>query len=190
MAITVWGALALLFGALTVFFLFSSKRRKMRKVPVPVCIAIGCACFVTALIVLLRVQSNEALHRVVRSGSVDEAAALIAKSPELLKTFDRLGVTPLHAAAWEGREDMVQLLLKKGVDANIPGDDGSTPLYCAAIQGHLGVARILLANGADPTIKAKGGLNALDLARRHGHAELAELLSQAVDKSQPKKDTQ
>ena len=58
------------------------------------------------------------------------------------------GKVALHAAAYQGHEDMVQVLLSAGADLEAVGNDGTTPLYLAAQQKHKGVVQILLQKGA------------------------------------------
>lgn len=42
---------------------------------------------------------------------------------------DEVGDTPLHKAAWHGRNDVAKLLIARGVDVNAKGQYGSTPLH-------------------------------------------------------------
>ena len=58
------------------------------------------------------------------------------------------GKGALHAAAYQGHEDMVQVLLLAGADLEAVDNDGTTPLYLAAQQKHKGVVQILLKAGA------------------------------------------
>ena len=58
------------------------------------------------------------------------------------------GKGALHAAAYQGYEEMVQVLLSAGADFEAVGNDGTTPLYLAAQQKHRGVVQILLKAGA------------------------------------------
>ena len=58
------------------------------------------------------------------------------------------GKGALHAAAYQGHEEMVQVLLSAGADFEAAGNDGTTPLYLAAQQKHRGVVQILLKAGA------------------------------------------
>jgi ankyrin repeat protein len=62
---------------------------------------------------------------------------------------DRLGRTPLHYAANEGRGSDAVLLLQGGADPNAKDDNGWTPLHFAAQSGTLQVATLLLQNGAE-----------------------------------------
>src|SRR4051794_8066380 len=63
---------------------------------------------------------------------------------------DRLGVTPLMAAAQLGRADMAGLLLRHGASVNAESPFGSTPLACAALTGNADTVGVLLRSGANP----------------------------------------
>lgn len=62
---------------------------------------------------------------------------------------DRLGRTPLHYAANEGRLEDATLLLESGADPNARDDNGWAPLHFAAQSGMLQIAELLLSKGAD-----------------------------------------
>ena len=58
--------------------------------------------------------------------------------------------TPLQAASWSGRMDVVELLIKHGADPNIYGGcGGGSALSAAAHKGHLDIMKLLLDKGAD-----------------------------------------
>ena len=57
-----------------------------------------------------------------------------------------LGYALTWAATW-GRKDVVELMLRKGVDAN-GKDDDATALHFAAAYGHMEIVRVLLHYGA------------------------------------------
>merc|ERR1711916_37500 len=68
------------------------------------------------------------------------------------------GVTPLHAASYENRCDVVSELLKyEGIQVNVAAaKDGATPLQIASDRGNLEVVELLLNAGAkDPRGKAR-----------------------------------
>jgi len=58
------------------------------------------------------------------------------------------GKTALHAAAYRGFEDIVQVLVESGAQLEATGSDGQTPMYLAAHEQHRGVVQILLKAGA------------------------------------------
>ena len=60
------------------------------------------------------------------------------------------GYTLLHAAAFNGHEAHVQLLLARGASCSATNRTGATALTLAAKKGHVAVARLLLQAGANP----------------------------------------
>ena len=64
--------------------------------------------------------------------------------------------TPLHRAAWSGRTDVVQVLIKHNANINAVDCGGDTPLHDAAMRNHYNsVIEALLHGGADINIKNK-----------------------------------
>jgi len=74
-------------------------------------------------------------------------------------SLDSLGVNRgLHGAAFHGHSRLVQFLLERGADVNLPfPETGETPLHSALCKANRPaydhVVRILLAAGADPRRK-------------------------------------
>ena len=62
---------------------------------------------------------------------------------------DYRGETPLHCAAFSGKEEVAEFLLAKGADVNARDDTGGTPLNHAVHWGYIKVIELLLAKGAD-----------------------------------------
>ena len=84
------------------------------------------------------------------------------------------GRTLLHAASQDGLVDVVQWLLKIGVDSIAREDSHRTPLHYAAANGRLEIARILLGHGAHVT--GIDEYTPLHQASSSGCAEMAQLL--------------
>ena len=63
------------------------------------------------------------------------------------------GNSPLSAAVYQDRRDVVRLLIERGADVNQGDRAGFTPLHLAAATGYLEIARILLVAGADPSAR-------------------------------------
>lgn len=104
-----------------------------------------------------------------------------AQSDPSLATRRFAGTTLLHFASGAGCLEVVALLLRLGVNPNIPGRGNHTPLYCVANECVSGegaeVVRELVRAGAD--INACGGVTratALHMAARRGHLEIARAL--------------
>lgn len=63
--------------------------------------------------------------------------------------------TPLRAACFEGRLDIVKLLMHHGADLHLANEFNNTCLMIASFKGHLDVVRFLLNEGADPNVAGK-----------------------------------
>ncbi|MDE2904750.1 MAG: ankyrin repeat domain-containing protein [Acidobacteriota bacterium] len=93
---------------------------------------------------------------------------------------DDIGLqTPLSSAAFLGRTEIVEVLLKAGADPNIATAMGK-PIGLAAVRGHLEVVRLLIDAGADLLTRPKNRrdltLGPLVQAVKQGHTAVVELL--------------
>jgi uncharacterized protein len=88
------------------------------------------------------------------------------------------GFTPLHLAAFFGREEVVAELLARGavVGAVAANPMQVQPLHSAAAIQSVAICRRLLEAGADANARQQIGYTPLMSAALHGNAELAELL--------------
>jgi ankyrin repeat protein len=83
----------------------------------------------------------------------------------------------LHAAAYRGHTEVVELLIAHGADVNSRDVRGWIPLHAAVDQGHVETGELLIAKGADLNARIKGGgYTVLDLANLKEQIELAGLL--------------
>jgi len=82
----------------------------------------------------------------------------------------------LYDAAYDGKLDVVQLLLDRGVDVNQDRTNGRTPLWIAAARGQLAVAQLLLDRGAKVNQANIDGQTPLWVAAREGKLAVAQLL--------------
>lgn len=92
------------------------------------------------------------------AGTVKIAAKLLAKGnpEELLSQKNSQGMTALHFAAKSGRAEMIQLLLTKKADPNMPDIDGNTPLHYSMLGGSPLAVTTLVQGGATEVENAKG----------------------------------
>ena len=134
-----------------------------------------------------------------------QVADLLARGMDV-DTVDREGNTLLMRAAREGRNNIIDLLLRdhanvlklnkytdsalmlaafngqaqavgKLVAAGaVVNPKGWTPLIYAAFGGYTAIARLLLENSADVNAAAPNGVTALMAAARNGHMETVQLL--------------
>ena len=87
------------------------------------------------------------------------------------------GWTPAVHAAFNGREECLEILLLKGeANPDKTTHNGSTPLIFAACNGHAGCIRLLLQFGADSSISSHDGWSPFLWASFNGHAACLEVL--------------
>lgn len=81
--------------------------------------------------------------------------------------------TPLRAACFDGRVDIVRFLIEEGkADYNIANKFNNTCLMIAAFNGHLSVVRYLLEIGIDPNVAANCGATALHFSSENGALDI------------------
>lgn len=131
--------------------------------------------------VLLAAGPELTLFEAAAVGDVERVRALLSVRGSRAGEYAPDGFTPLHLAAYFGREDAVAMLLEAGasVDAMTRNAMANRPLHAAAAGNHNGVARLLVEAGADVDARQAGGHTALHAAAHHGNAELVEMLLQA-----------
>jgi ankyrin repeat protein len=93
-----------------------------------------------------------------------------------LNSTDRRGLTALHAAAQNGRMEIVRYLLQFKIDINTTAKNKETPLLSSISRGHLEVAKLLIEHGADVNVTNENGQTPLILASGNGSLELVKIL--------------
>jgi ankyrin repeat protein len=84
--------------------------------------------------------------------------------------------TLFHRAVIGGKYEVVQDLLKEGVDVNIQSKIGRTALHEASYRGYDSIVRILLENSADTDIRDEFGRTALREASYTGRDQIVQML--------------
>jgi hypothetical protein len=89
-----------------------------------------------------------------------------------------VGLTALHYAVRGGHEEVVNLLLRAGAQANCENMLGTTPLMLASMEGHVALVRRLLPHLAVSDLERcyVGGRTALYYAAEEGSEEVIDLL--------------
>jgi len=115
-------------------------------------------------------------------GQEARAVEILDQNPTLVLAFSPDGFTPLGLAVFFGHPAVVESLLARGAEVNIPSQNAMKvcPLHSAAAQSDPAVAlaltRRLLEVGADPNVRQAGGWTPLHEAARRGHAEMVGVL--------------
>ena len=87
-------------------------------------------------------------------GDEQSLIAFLAADSGQAHTTNRFGSTPLHYAAWAGKEDAAKGLLHAGANVNAKDQHGRSPLFYAACWGrHRSMVELLLKNDADTRLR-------------------------------------
>mmetsp|Transcript_3284 Transcript_3284/g.5866 ORF Transcript_3284/g.5866 Transcript_3284/m.5866 type:complete len:671 (-) Transcript_3284:243-2255(-) len=108
-----------------------------------------------------------------------DAATVRTLARQFGTVYSSDGWLPLHFAASRGHLQVVQELLRAGVDPQQEDWTGRAPLRCAAYNGHEGVVSCLLAAGVSVDSQNSRGWSALHLACQQGHRAAAHCLLKA-----------
>lgn len=106
------------------------------------------------------------INKAVKDNNLPEVRQLLKNDPNLVASRDENGFTPLHLAAANGYESMVEFLLSTKADVNAKDNAGSTPLHqAAAADGeHRDIVELLLTHKADVNAADKQSLTPLHYA--------------------------
>lgn len=117
--------------------------------------------------------------------SIEEILDIIKKNPNSVFESDLVeGYTALHYAAWDGKDQIVSLLLENGAKVDAKGTDGYTPFLLASNNNRLKSTDILVKNGADINIiidddnylRGVSGINAIRTAALNQNWEMFDYL--------------
>lgn len=110
----------------------------------------------------------------VKSGNTERVESALRDRPELVDRSDEDGNNGLHLGVLNGRKEMVELFLERGVPIDSPRADGKTPLTLSFDTGfgheppdpQLGLTEYLLERGAFYAITAASYLGDFERVRQ------------------------
>jgi len=109
------------------------------------------------------------------NGNTEAVLRLLDVDKVNVNTIGRYG-SALIAAAYQGHQEMVTLLLGRGAHVNITGGDYGSALGAAASRGHQEIVSLLLDHGADVNITGGEYSTALTAAASCGYDDIVSLL--------------
>lgn len=117
------------------------------------------------------------LHGAVMNGNLKDVEFVLNRGNDVNK-LDQFGIPPLvYAVQHQRGTDVINLLLKRGANPNLPSCDGSLPLEYAVLLNDRQAVQLLMERGADPNLKIDEQMSPLELASSEGNRELVKLLS-------------
>ena len=130
--------------------------------------------------ILYDTHQSTMLHIAAHCGYNDIVRALIKRPDVNLNVRNKDGNTPLHSAAWSGREQSARLLIDAGADINISDNQQWTALHLAASNGHSSiVGELIKAPHRNLNVRNENGDTPLNVAADNGRAASARLLIDA-----------
>ncbi len=128
---------------------------------------------------LIDIITNPNLSPTERLLAVEQ---ILRANPEEAQQADQHGDTPLLLAAFYGRKEVAQALIRAGAPIHQSDKTGKTPLLWAAFCGHTETVNALLATpGILVNLTDGSGTTPLHAAAFHGHTETVNALLSAPD---------
>ena len=113
----------------------------------------------------------------IEADDLDGCALLIEADPSIATSTDKYKATPLHAAARQGKVDIVKYLIQSSnIDINAMDMKGNTPLHYACMDGNDDVVNLLVSCAADVNASNKDKLSPLHCAARTGKVTICQVL--------------
>jgi ankyrin repeat protein len=112
------------------------------------------------------------LHTAAKNGENFRIISILKNTPQLLKSKNAFGITPLHFAAIGGHTEAARILLDSGADLHSKTYSGISPLYGAVSGGQLATCRFLISRGANVNQSTNDNATPLHAATSRGIAEV------------------
>jgi ankyrin repeat protein len=114
-------------------------------------------------------------------GQADRIKELLAANRALVSAVSEDGWTPLHLAAFFGKEDAARALLNGGADVKARSTNTmeNTALHAAVAGKHAALVKLLIDRGASANARQNGGFTPMHSAANNGDVETARVLIDA-----------
>jgi hypothetical protein len=149
----------------------------------------------TEAIKKLRVEGAYAadIWAAAKEGNLEAVKQALAAGTAVNAREPQSGGTPLTVSTVFGQTAVAALLIQKGADVAIAGNDGNTALHLAAFFGRQDVVELLLQHGASVQVKNARGETPIDIvsadwspALEQGYTAIASAIGLEIDLSRIK----
>ena len=127
---------------------------------------------------LVEADPSLAIFAAAILGETERLETLLSGNRSYTGALTSDGWTPLHLAAFFGKQETARALLNRGaeVDARSANPMRNTPLHAAAAGRHAELAKLLLDFGAAVNARQHGGWTPLHAAAQNGDLDTARIL--------------
>ena len=140
---------------------------------------------------LLKYRTDLTIYEAAATGQRDVFQYQINTQPQMLNEWSSDGFTLVGLASFFGEKEIVEILLDRNADVNIPSNNDFrvTPLHSAAAVSQYEIAELLLKNGAKVNAVQMNGVTPLHSAANNGDLDMVKLfLENGADKNLRMKD--
>ena len=96
----------------------------------------------------MSLRQDKSLHNACAKGQIRKVRTILENNTDIASRLDQrigfLGYTPLHEAACQGRDDILQLLLIYGGNVDAIANGNYTPLHIAASMNYVKCIKVCL----------------------------------------------
>ncbi|XP_067654233.1 uncharacterized protein [Haliotis asinina] len=122
-------------------------------------------------------DGDNVLHLACRGGDLETVKLILSMNVVDINSRGWYSKTPVMAAAWHRRRDVVEFLVGRGADVSLVDRDGDNVLHLACRGGDLETVKLILSmNVVDINARNNDGKTAADWARDLGHQRMLDLL--------------
>ncbi len=90
-----------------------------------------------------------------QQGNLPAVEALLKDHPQAIEQFNEARHNLLNAPIVEGRTEVIEFLIARGADVNLPELSGLYPIHRAAQHGRLEIVKLLLDAGVKPQLETR-----------------------------------